>query len=383
MGNPDLNTMSKASKSRITDPLEALLKAAVDAIVIIDIRGTILRFNPAAQKMFGYDEGATIGRNVSMLMPEPYRSQHDDYLRNYMNGGPAAIIGSGREALGVKSNGDRFPIHLSVGQTSETGRRKFVGIIRDLSAEKETEAMVRELETQLAHADRLVMLGELTAGIAHEINQPLTAIAAYADAGARLLDSAKIEADPKDLNSICLRVAEQARRAGDVVTRLRMMSRRGKLTKGHHDIRGLVTSVRALFEHELQNAGIALEHRSEADLPEVHVDEIQLQQVMVNLIKNSIDSLKAAGTADPRICIEVVRADGDLEFIVRDNGPGVPAEIENRLFEPFFTTKLRGVGLGLSICKNIAVAHGGNLHYRKGADGGAQFTLRLPLNYIG
>jgi two-component system sensor kinase FixL len=374
--------MSDSLRQNPADPLEALLNAAVDAIVITDVDGAILRFNPAAQKMFGYAEQEAVGQNVRLLMPEPFRSQHDDYMDGYLNGKPPAIIGVGREVTGLKANGDKFPIHLSVGQTSDSKRRKYVGIIRDLSAVKATEAVVRELETHLAHADRLVMLGELTAGIAHEINQPLTAIAAYADAGARMLKTAAPGAEI-ELDNICLRVAEQARRAGDVVTRLRMMSRRGKLAKGHHDINALVSSVLALFEHELSSAGIGLEFNSEPGLPELHVDEIQLQQVMVNLIKNSIDALKAAGTGNPLIRIRVASAGRDLEFSVRDNGPGVPADLEGRLFEPFFTTKLSGVGLGLSICKNIAVAHGGNLRYRKGAEGGAEFTLSLPMNYIG
>ncbi len=374
--------MIKHRKSAITDPLEALLGAAVDAIVITDVEGRILRFNLAAQKMFGYDEAEAVGNNVRMLMPQPYRDEHDGYLSSYMEGRPPSIIGFGREVTGLKSNGERFPIHLSVGQTSASDRRKYVGIIRDLSAEKATEAMVRELETQLAHADRLVMLGELTAGIAHEINQPLTAIAAYADAGARILKSGLPEPGG-ELDNICLRVAEQARRAGDVVTRLRMMSRRGKLQKSSHDVSALVTNVLALFEHELKNSEIRLDQYFEPDLPKMHVDEIQLQQVMVNLIKNSIDALRSTNTEQPGIWIHTGRAERDLEFTVRDNGPGVPENLEQRLFEPFFTTKLRGVGLGLSICKNIAVAHGGNLRYRKAEGGGAEFTLSLPINYIG
>ena len=374
--------MTEQGKPVPIEPLDALLEAAVDAIVIIDEKGKVLRFNRAAQDMFGHPEDAIVGANVNRLMPEPYRSQHDRYMHEYNNGGPAAIIGVGREIVGERAGGEVFPIHLSVGEIGGSGKTRFVGIIRDLSAEKETEATVRELETHLAHADRLVMLGELTAGIAHEINQPLTAIAAYEDAGARLLKS-DVPGAESELDNICHRVAEQARRAGDVVTRLRMLSRRGTLTKSTHELGELVNNVLLLFEHELSNSGITLEAESEPGLPLVSVDEIQLQQVMVNLIKNSIDALKSARTEVPLILIRIRRSDNGLEFIVLDNGPGVPEKMEKRLFEPFFTTKLRGVGLGLSICKNIAVAHGGNLRYRRASNGGAEFTLSLPLDYIG
>ncbi len=378
--------MTDTTRNVAPEPLDALLEAAVDAIVIVDDRGRILRFNRAAQTLFGHEEAAVQGRNVRLLMPEPYRDQHDGYMQAYTEGGEAAIIGFGREVVGQKADGEVFPIHLSVGeigvgQDDDSGAR-FVGIIRDLSAVKATEATVRELETHLAHADRLVMLGELTAGIAHEINQPLTAIAAYADAGARMLRSETPGAD-EELDNICQRVAEQARRAWDVVTRLRMLSRRGKLTKSKQDLGELVNSVLLLFEHELGNSGIALRAHSEPGLPPLSVDEIQLQQVVVNLIKNSIDALRTAQTAEPEITIRLARNGSNVEFVVLDNGPGVPASLEKRLFEPFFTTKLRGVGLGLSICKNIAVAHGGILRYRKGDNGGAEFTLSLPLDYIG
>jgi two-component system sensor kinase FixL len=364
------------------DPLDALLEAAVDAIVIADGWGRILRFSRSAQELFGYTEAEAQGQYVSLLMPEPYRSQHDVYLRAYREGGPASIIGIGREIVGQKADGEVFPIHLSVGEIAAGADARFVGIIRDLSAEKLAEATVRELETHLAHADRLVMLGELTAGIAHEINQPLTAIAAYADAGTRLSHS-EAPGAKDELDNICARVAEQARRAADVVTRLRMLSRRATLRRDSHDPSELVTSVLLLFEHELANSGITLEAQSEPDLPPLNVDEIQLQQVMVNLIKNSIDALKSARIPEPGIRVRLARAGNAIEFSVRDNGPGVPEKLEPRLFEPFFTTKLRGVGLGLSICRNIAVAHGGTLKYGRAPDGGAEFTLSLPLDYIG
>lgn len=363
-------------------PLHALLNAAVDAIIISDSHGKIIRINPAGEDMFGYSMAELKGKNVHVLMPEPDHSKHDSYLKRYRDGGQPAIIGIGREVTALHANGNTFPMHLSVGEITGQKKARFVAIIRDLSKEKATQDTVKELETHLAHADRLVILGELTAGIAHEINQPLTAIAAFADAGSRLLDAGSQEA-ADELDNVCKRIAQQARRAGDVVNRLRKLARRGGVTKSSHEIEALVNSVLLLFDQLLKNSGIELLTSFEPGLPVMNVDEIQIQQVLVNLVKNSIDSLKAAGTEDPQIRVQAQRRGLMVEIEVLDNGPGVAPKFEERLFEPFYTTKEYGVGLGLSICKNIAAAHGGKLVYNQSDQGGADFILSLPLSYIG
>lgn len=364
------------------NPLDALLDAAVDGIVISDPLGQIQRFNKAAQRLFGYAEADVVGKNVRMLMPNPDQEQHDNYLKRYRDTREPAIIGIGREVTGLRSNGHTFPLHLSVGEIAGEESFRFVAIIHDLSEQKATQGVVKQLETHLAHADRLVMLGELTAGIGHEINQPLTAIAAFADAAAHLLKSDQPESQA-ELENVVQRISEQARRAGNVVNRLRGLSRRVELTKSTQQLDLLVQNVLLLFEYELKNSGITLCTRLKPDLPLLTVDEIQIQQVLVNLIKNAIDSLTASGSPVAEIHIDAHTSGEQVLVRVTDTGPGVPPEFEKHLFEPFFTSKLRGVGLGLSICKNIAIAHGGNLSYRKAQDSGAEFILSLPLTYIG
>jgi len=362
--------------------LEALLDAAVDGIVISDHQGRILRFNPAAQRLFGYSEDQVLGQNVSTLMPAPDREQHDGYLHRYITTRKRTIIGIGREVTGLHADGSFFPLHLSIGEIRGAEDPRFVAIIHDLSERKATEVVVKQLETHLAHADRLVMLGELTAGIGHEINQPLTAIAAFADAGSRMLKSDTPQSRD-ELENILHRISEQAHRAGNVVNRLRALSRRGELTKSTQRMDVLVHSVLQLFDHELKNSKISLHTQFDAALPMLILDEIQIQQVLVNLIKNALDSLSASDTSNPEIHIRANVSETQVLISVSDNGPGVPPNIEMHLFEPFFTTKKHGVGLGLSICKNIAMAHGGNLTYRKPTDSGAEFVLSLPLAYIG
>lgn len=371
-------------------PFDALLDAAVDAIVIIDRQGLIRRFNRAAEKLFGYAEAEVRGQNVSLLMPEPHRSRHDGYLARYAQTGVAAIIGRGREETGVRRDGATFPMLLSVGEIDQPGLQGYVGIIRDLTQMRQAQEQVRNLEEQLLHADRLVILGELTAGIAHEINQPLTAIAAYADAGRKIIDragpaqGATAGAVPtQDMDTICERIGGQARRAAEVVQRLRGLVRSGQVSKARHDINEIIKNILLLFEFEVKKTGTDLLFFP-LEPPEIlYVDEIQVQQILVNLVKNSIDAIAESGRADGRVEIHIRKAGPEIVISVTDNGPGVPEEHRARLFDSFFTTKPKGVGLGLSICKTIAAAHGGTLRYEQPGEGGSRFTLSLPLSFIG
>ena len=375
--------MNGLKQESTENAFEVLMDAAVDAIIIIDEKGGILRFNRAAQRMFGYTADFVRGSNVSLLMPEPDRSRHDDYLASYLTGGDAKIIGIGRQVSGLRSNGLVFPMHLSVGEVRmNDGRSQYVGIIRDLSEQTAVEDQVYQLEEQLVHADRLVILGELTAGIAHEINQPLTAIAAYADAGKHLVERSD-DTRPKDIHVIYERIGEQARRAAEVVQRLRKLVRTGTVSKARHDLNIIIKNTLLLSEYELNKSGIELEFFPAEKLQDLYVDEIQIQQILVNLVKNSLDAISEARQSDGRIEIVVNIVGKEVLVAVQDNGPGVSAELRRRLFESFFTTKPKGVGLGLSICKNIAAAHGGSLSYRTPARGGSCFTLRLPLEHIG
>ncbi len=361
---------------------DALLDAAIDAIIIIDQKAGIRRFNRSAQHMFGYSEQEVLKRNISLLMPEPQRGQHDGYIKRYLETGRAAVIGIGREVTGMRKNGEIFPMRLSVGESRQQDEVYFVGIVHDLSERQANREKLKVLEQQLLHADRLLTLGELTAGIAHEINQPLTAIAAYADAARHLVERGP---DPVDsaLNTICSRISEQSRRAAAVVDRLRKLVRSGTTSKAWHNIKSIVNSMLLLFDYELKKTGIVLQVQTPEQLAEVFVDEIQIQQILVNLVKNSLDAIVESGQRDGRIDIVIAQERAELVISVVDNGPGVSEESWTNLFVPFYTSKAKGVGLGLSICKHIAAVHGGSLSYIPSQAGGARFTLKLPLSFIG
>jgi two-component system sensor kinase FixL len=361
---------------------DALLDATVDGIIIIDQAGTIRRFNKAAEDMFGYTEAEISGRNVKVLMPEPHQSNHDHYLEQYSRTREASIIGIGREVAGLRKSGDTFPMFLSVGEIKREGEGRFVGIIRDLSDVQAARDQVRQLEDQLLHADRLVILGELTAGIAHEINQPLTAIAAYADAGKKIVGR-NPELKGADIHNICERIAEQSRRAASVVQKLRKLVRSGTVSKAQHNINHIINNTLLLFDYELKKENIDLIFFPQDKLQDLYIDEIHIQQILVNLVKNSIDAISQSGAEQGRIEIQVRKKGSEVLVSVTDNGPGVPEDCRPHLFESFFTTKPKGVGLGLSICKTIAGAHGGNLRYTAPQNGGSRFTLSLPLEFIG
>ncbi len=362
------------------DHLDALLKAAVDGIMVIDHRGTIQRANDAALRLFDYQDAGLVGKNISRLMPEPEASAHDGYIEKYLKTGEAGIIGIGRQVTGRRRDGQRIPIYLSVGQIDTTEQPQFIGVVRDLSTEERIRTEMRELEKQLTHAGRLVTLGEMSAGIAHEINQPLTAIAAFANAAQRMLGR---NADPVELKDICQQISDQAHRAGEVVNKLRLLSRRGQSKREPTDINEIIRNILLLIEYNRNRSDIRLELSLDNTLPAAFADPVQIQQVVLNLVNNAIEALNTSNTRQRVVAIETRRVGDRLHISVTDTGPGVPDELVPRLFEPFFTTKETGFGLGLSICQSIAQAHGGHLYYQPADGGGSQFVLDLPQTAVG
>lgn len=359
--------------------LEAILKAAVDAIVVIDERGQIELFSTAAERLFGWRAAEVIGKNVSMLMPEPYRGEHDSYLSNYLESGTPKIIGIGREVQAKDRNGEAFPVELSVGEIASHGQgKRFVGIIRDIRDKRNAENEARELRDRLAHVGRLSTLGEMAGGIAHEINQPLTAIAAYAQALSRGLNAAE-PPTASHLDALN-RIASEALRAAEVITRVRHLARRDPGTTRDCDLNQLVRDLLALAEVDAGAHGVELWVELASDLPQVHADEIQIQQIVLNLVRNAIDSTRLAPPNRRRVDVSSTAHAGWAEIRVADGGEGVPEDVRSSIFDPFFTTKKEGLGLGLSLSRGIAESHGGSLSLEPSATPGATFVLRLPVS---
>jgi len=486
---------------------QAILDAAVDAIVVIDHRGDILHFSQSAQQMFGYSRAEIVGRNVRELMPEPFRGEHDGYMANYMQTGQARIIGIGREVEAQRSDGSTFPCELAVGRVAGMDPPRFIGFIRDITLRKESadrlqrsetelrlaqelanlgnyvlhtadstrdylspqlkrileipedapyptreeylakwvhpgdrrriedalstldsspgpldieyrvlledgrqrhlhhiaqalrgpdgqiekfvgtihdvtdrrfaEEEARQLQERLTHFSRLSTMGEMAAGLAHEINQPLSAIATYSQACRRLMGQPA--PDHEAVLSALEQINAQALRAGEVIRRLRAFVKNREVTREPVDCRRLLEDLRTLAEPDARLHNIQLRIETDTRLPTVYADPIQLQQVVLNLVRNAIDALTEADEEDREVVLTARRTgEREIEVTVSDRGPGLAMEATDHLFNPFFTTKSGGTGLGLAISRSIVRAHGGRLWHTPNEGRGAKFHFTVP-----
>ena len=356
---------------------EALMSAAVDAIIVIDQDGQIEIFNKAAEEIFGHAESEILGKNVSSLMPEPDRSAHDQYIKNYHTSRNPRIIGIGREIVGLHKNGKKFPAHLSVGEVAGTDTTRFIGIIRDMSENHRLEHEVREMQSELTHATRLSELGEMAAGIAHEINQPLTAISTYANACHRMFANEQSDAEEM-LNTLHL-ITDQAQRAGEVVRRLRAFTKKRLGQRQLLEINEIIDSTIRLVESDIRARNFRLDKRLASKLPKVFADNVQIQQVILNLIRNAMDAMENVPSGENVVTIESNSDDDNhVRVSISDRGIGLTEEIAEKIFDSFFTTRDTGTGLGLSISRSIITAHGGVIDYSPNQEGGVSFYFTLP-----
>lgn len=358
--------------------LRALMDAAVDGIVTIDERGCIISVNRAAEALFGYPADELIGRAVEMLMPSPHDRGHSEYIEHYLQTGEKRIIGVGREVVALRKDGTECPVWLSVGEAVTDGGRRFVGILRDLTEQRAAEQEQRNLEARLAEVGRFSLMGEMAAGIAHEINQPLSAIATYAQAGKRLLDAADLQRD--SLKESCEKISVQAHRAGEVIENVRRFIRKQDISKESVDINRAIEDVMGLILADTKAANIQLEVDFADDAPHIQANVVQLQQVVLNLTRNAVDALRSSMKKDKLIVIRTRKTDNShISIVVEDNGPGVSKSLKESIFHPFVTTKRDGLGVGLAISRTIVEAHDGRLQYRPKPGGGSVFYFDLPL----
>ena len=355
-----------------------VLDTAVDAIVTIDATGIIQFVNQATLTLFGYTEQELIGQPVSILMAEPHRSAHQSYVDHYLDSGEAQIIGIGRELVAARKNGQEFPVYLAINEIETDDHRYFTGIVRDLTEQKAAQAALLEQRDRLAHAGRLSTMGEMTASIAHEINQPLTAIAMYAQASLKMLERDDISRDK--LKDALEKLNAQALRAGAVIERIQRFVRNEGGSREPTDINLLLTDLRHFVTGDAVLHGVELDFRLDDTLPKVFCDPIEVQQVALNLVRNAIDAMEEVACRFGNIVtIETSVTPEDLvEVAVVDCGTGVREDHQRLVFSSFHTTKKNGMGMGLSICRSIIETHGGTLDFRNNPDHGATFYFQLP-----
>jgi two-component system sensor kinase FixL len=357
--------------------LRSILATVPDAMVLIDEHGSIISFSAAAEKMFGYAETEVIGENVSMLMSSPDRERHDSYLKNYCNTGVRKIIGIGRVTTARHRHGNTFPIELSVGEAWVDGKRIFTGFMHDLTARREADVRFRDLQAELAHVGRISELGTLASSLAHELNQPLTAITSYCRGAADLLAGDPCVDDLQMAREAMQDTAEQALRAGEIVRRMRDFLTHGESEHAVIELSRLVTEANALALVGSKEHGIDVQVNLDPACNHVFVDRIQVQQVLFNLIRNAIEAM--LDCPDRRLSISSRSlSDGFAEVSIEDTGSGMSERVANRLFQPFVTSKQAGMGIGLSICRTIVEAHGGRIWFEPRSDGGSIFRFTLP-----
>ncbi|TVP52452.1 MAG: PAS domain S-box protein [Halomonadaceae bacterium] len=355
---------------------QTIVAHAIDGIITINHRGIVESFNPAAERILGYPAEAVVGKNIKMLMPEPIRGHHDGYIRNYQQTGEKKIIGIGREVTGLHRDGHTVELNLAIAELTLEGQQLFVGFLQDISHRKKAEREAHKALTELAHMNRLGSMGELSAGLAHEISQPLTAIHTTAQACLCLIESG--QGDSSVLQRPMEQILQQSRRASEIINELRrflVKERETELTPEQPN--QLISNVLLLLAHEIRGADITLKTHLSTPLKPCLLNRTQIEQVLFNLIRNAIDAMHENN--GERILSLVTDWNQNQCIIeIRDNGPGINSEDMNQLFDPFFTTKAHGMGQGLSICRSIMTRHGGQILASNNQHGGAIFRLTLP-----
>jgi two-component system sensor kinase FixL len=355
--------------------LQSILATVPDAMVVIDAQGTMISFSAAAERLFGYQEDQVLGKNVSMLMPNPDRDRHDSYLQRYLETGVPRIIGTGRIVTGLRSDGSTFPMKLSVGEALTEEQHLFTGFVQDLTERTEFEARLEQMKSELIHVSRLSAMGTMASTLAHELNQPLTAISSFAEAAGTILD------DPGPDERALLRevfgeISAQSLRAGSIVRRLRDFVSRGETAKTVEDLPKLINEASALALVGSRERGVSAQLTYAPDATPVLVDRVQIQQVLINLMRNAIEAME--GCPERRLSVRTALIDPEtVQVTVADTGAGIAPEMSERLFEAFASTKSSGMGLGLSICRTIIEAHGGRIRARPAEGGGTQFEFTL------
>ncbi len=355
--------------------LQSVLDTVPDAMVVIDTRGIMQSFSATAEKLFGHTAKEAVGQSVSILMPGPQRDQHDGYLNRYLATGERRIIGVGRVVVGLRKDGTTFPMELSVGEMRSGERRFFTGFLRDLTERQSTQQRLQDLQSELIFMSRFTALGEMASTLAHELNQPLTAVASYLNGARRLLDGGKPE-DATMARDAIDSAAAQALRAGQIIKRLREFVARGESERQVEDLPKLVEEASALALVGAKQGGTRVSFALDPKARFVLADKIQIQQVLLNLIRNAVEAMQEVATRELTLSTRLVD-DQTIEIVVADTGPGLAPEVVAKLFQPFVTTKEHGMGVGLSISRTIVEAHGGRLLAEGNPGGGTIFRMTL------
>jgi PAS domain S-box-containing protein len=355
----------------------AIIASALDCVIAIDEAGLVLEFNPAAERTFGRRRADVLGQPIgALIVPPALRRRHTEGFARYLAGGDARVIGRRIEIEGMRANGEIFPVELTITEVRLSDRRLFTAHLRDLTAARAAEAEILRQRDALHQSEKMAAFGSLLAGVAHELNNPLSIVIG----NALMLAEEAAEQSAPALAERAQRVQAAAERCGRIVRSFLAMARQRDTQKRPVAVRALLDAVLQILAYGMRSSGVAIEQVIAPDMPLVSCDADQMQQVLSNLLVNAHQALEAQ--PQPRRVRLSAHAEADwVQIEVADNGPGVPEEIRSRVFDPFFTTKPigAGTGIGLVVSRGIVEAHGGSLVLAPSCDGGACFVVRLPL----
>jgi PAS domain S-box-containing protein len=359
-----------------------IIDNALDAVLSIDERGSVTEWNAQAETMFGWKRHEAVGKTLSKLfIPERYREAHEKGLKHFLSSGEGPLLNRRIEMTALRQDGTEFAVELSIAPYQIDGNWEFSGFVRDITEKKIAEAATerqREMEIELAHANRVATMGQLSASIAHEVNQPIGAAVTNAHAALRWLGATPPNMD--EVRNALTRIVTNGNRATDVLNRIRAFIKKTPRSKTSLDVNQTVQDVVALTRSEAKHNRIAINVQLAENLPLVQADRVQLQQVLLNLIINAIEAMSASDAGLRRILIRTAKSEcGDVSVKVQDFGPGFPTASAEQIFQAFYTTKPAGLGMGLSISRSIVEAHGGQLHATPGDPTGAIFIFTLPV----
>lgn len=363
--------------------LKSVFNANLEGIIIIRDTGDIESVNQAVSNIFGYPSNELIGNGINKLIPSRQHALQNNFFHVYLEKHQEDIMGKILELEGQKKDGSVIPIDISVASYTLAHIQYFTCIIRDISERKAKELLDKQHLDELAHVTRLGLMGEMASGIAHEVNQPLTAIATYCHVCLRLMKQSN--PDLKSLYETLEKTEQQALRAGKIIARMREFVVSNTTSRSYSDINTLVNHALELASDDCQRFDIEQKIELAENIPFVNVDSIQIEQVLLNLIKNSIDALTKSPKILPRrLSIQTYLINNEtIEVRVKDNGQGISKEAQAKIFTPFYTTKESGMGMGLSICRSLINAHNGEMRFNCNKDKGTTFYFTLPINEVG
>jgi two-component system sensor kinase FixL len=353
---------------------EAVLDTARDAIIGIDTSGIVTLFNRSAQEIFGYAGAEVLGQNVSMLMPAPYRDEHDRYLQNYHETKIRKAIGYVRYVEAMRKSGEVFPIELSVSEARVGEGVLYTAIIRDVTERKRAEAELAEMRKRDEKRERLADIGAITAKIAHDLGNPLSGLSMQAQ-----LILQRARRDGSQPIETILKPAEQlvseVRRLGDLIREFLSFAREQRLDLAPIELAPFLSEVLDLWRPVAEHQGIRIEEVRERAVERIEADRGKLRRVLDNLVKNAVEAI-GTGPGEVRIVTSVAGGE-KVRISVEDTGCGIPDNVQ--IFRLFETTKEDGSGLGLAVSKQILLAHGGDLLFSARSPRGTAFHVELPL----